>query len=165
MSTRKIGTVLDELDADRTVYRSSAKDVFVVSRDEGKFGKPTFYAVLAHNRRIIAKAYGNPGPHDPPRRRTAGRLPSRRDPRLPNAALRRPRTRAAARRVTPSLAPISSPPAPGNRADPRRRGSAFFRADRESPRYSAASLPAAGAAVDARRVPPVLGRGSSPFSR
>lgn len=62
MSTRKIGTVLDELDADRTVYKSSAKDVFVVSRDEGKFGKPTFYAILAHNRRIIAKAYGNPGP-------------------------------------------------------------------------------------------------------
>ena len=62
MSTRKIGTVLDELDDDRTVYRSSAKGVFVVSRDEGKFGKPTFYAVLAHNRRIIAKAYGNPRP-------------------------------------------------------------------------------------------------------
>ena len=62
MSTRKIGTALDELDADWTVYRSSAKDIFVVSRDEGKFGKPTFYAVLAHNRRIIAKAYGNPGP-------------------------------------------------------------------------------------------------------
>ena len=62
MSTRKIGTVLDELDADRTVYKSSAKDVFVVSRDEGKFGKPTFYAILAHNRRVIAKSYGNPSP-------------------------------------------------------------------------------------------------------
>lgn len=62
MSARKIGTVLDELDDDRTVYRSSASDVFVVSRDEGRFGKPTFYAVLAHNRRIIAKSYGNPGP-------------------------------------------------------------------------------------------------------
>ena len=41
----------------------------------------------------------------------------------------------------------------------------LFCADRESPRYPAASLPAGGAAVDARRVPPVLGRGSSPFSR
>ena len=62
MSAGKIGTVLDELDEDRTVYTSSAKDVFFVSRDEGKFGKPTFYAVLAHNRRVIAKAYGNPRP-------------------------------------------------------------------------------------------------------
>ena len=62
MTTRKIGSTLDELDEDRTVYKSSAQDVFVVSRDEGKFGKPTFYAILAHNRRVIAKAYGNPGP-------------------------------------------------------------------------------------------------------
>lgn len=59
MLTQTIGSVLSERAADRTVYTSSAKDVRVISRDEGKFGKPTFYTVLARNRLIIAKAYGS----------------------------------------------------------------------------------------------------------
>ena len=59
MNTREIGTILDELDHDQTVYTSSSKDVLVVSRNEGKFGKPTFYAILAHNRQVFAKSYGN----------------------------------------------------------------------------------------------------------